>query len=139
MPRIILYRLLVVLSLWLVLTLLSACEEKMVDPEGTLKTQAEQYWTERFIKRNFKYTYDQESKQGLPPFETYEKKLSLITRITTTSVKVKEVKVDGKDGIVKIVAKCQIKGAPRLLDVPMGDKWVIEGNQWKHILQVKFE
>ncbi len=139
MPKNILYRLLVVLSLCLVLTLLYSCEKKMVDPEGTLKKQAEQYWTERLIKKNFKYTYDQESKEGLPPFETYEEKLKLITRIPTTSVRVTEVKVDGKDGIVKIVAKCQIKRAPMLIDVPMGDRWVIEGNQWRHILQVKFD
>lgn len=135
----ILYRFLVGLILCLVLTLLSACQKEMADPEGTLKKQAERYWTERFIKKNFKYTYEHESEEGRPSFETYEKKLKIITRIPTTSVRAKEVKVDGKDGIVKILAKCRIKGAPTLLDVPMGDRWVMEGNRWKHILQIKFE
>ena len=139
MRRNILWQFGVAFALCLLVTILPACEKKMVDPEGTLKKQAERYWTERFIKKNFKYTYEQESKEGRPPFETYEKKLKIITRIPTISLRVKEVKVDGKDGIVKIVAKCRIKGAPTLLDIPMGDRWVIEGNQWKHILQVKFE
>jgi hypothetical protein len=139
MPKSILYRFLVGLILCFVLAFLSACEKKMVDPQGTLKKQAERYWTERLINKNFKYTYEQELKEGLPSFETYDKKLKIVTRIPTRSLKVKEVKVDGKDGAVKILAKCQIKGAPTLLDIPMGDRWVIEGNRWKHILQVKFE
>lgn len=126
------------LCLLLLLSLLSACESKMADPKGTLEKQAEKYWTERMINRNFKYTYEEEAKEGLPPFETYEKKLSIITKIPTLSVKVTEVKVDGKNGIVKVAAKCRVPNFPADADIPMGDRWVIEGNKWKHLLQVKF-
>lgn len=128
----------IAVSLLLLLSLLSACESKMADPKGTLEKLTERYWTERMIKKNFKYTYEEELKEGLPPFETYEKKLTAITRIPTSSVKVNKVKVDGKNGTVTLSAKCRIPNFPADVDIPMGDQWVIEGNKWRHILQVKF-
>lgn len=128
----------ITVSLLLLLSAVYGCEKKMADPKGTLEKQAERYWTERMIKKNFKYTYEEELKEGLPPFETYEQKLSAITRIPTSSVKVNEVKVDGKNGIVKLEAKCRITNFPAEVDIPMGDKWVIEGNKWRHIPQVRF-
>ena len=138
MPRCLFYCF-IPLCLLLLLSLLSACESKMADPKGTLEKQAERYWTERMIKRNFKYTYEEELKEGLPSFETYEIKLTAITRTPTVSVKVKEVKVDGKNGSVKLSASCRIPNFPAEVDIPMGDRWIIEGNQWKHLLQVKFQ
>jgi hypothetical protein len=122
----------------LLLSLLSACQKEMVDAKGTLEKQAERYWNERMINKNFKYTYEEEVKEGLPPFSTYEEKMKIVNRISTLSVKVTEVKVEGKNGIVKLVARCQIPKFPSSVDIPMGDRWVIEGNKWKHLLQVKF-
>lgn len=138
MRRHILSQFRVVFALCLLLTFVSGCEKKMADPQGTLKKEAERYWTERLINKNFKYTYELELKEGLPSFETYDKKLKIVTRIPTRSLKVEEVKVDGKDGSVKILAKCQIMGAPTLLDIPMGDRWGSVRGRWKHVPQIKF-
>ena len=111
------------------------CESEMKDPKGTLEKQAKQYWIERLINRNFEYTYEEEVNENLPPFSTYKEQLKKVTKFPTSSVEVKEVKVEGDRGTVKYVVNCIIPGYPKELPVPLGDYWIIKGNKWKHILQ----
>jgi hypothetical protein len=113
------------------------CESEMKDPKGTLEKQAKQYWTERLIKKNFEYTYKEEAKENLPPFSTYKEQLKKVTKFPTSSVEVKEVKVEGDLGTVKYVVTCIVPGFPKALPVPLGDYWVMKGNKWKHKREIK--
>ncbi|MBW2708393.1 MAG: hypothetical protein JRD04_03765 [Deltaproteobacteria bacterium] len=119
----------------LLLTL--GCEKEMTDPKGVLEKQAAQYWTERLVNKNYQYTYKEEAKAGLPPFETYENLLKAAARVPTSSVKTKEVKIEGDIGIVTLSALCRIPGVPKDMALPIGDRWILKGNQWRHHFQVK--
>ena len=109
----------------------------MVDPEGTLEKQAERYWTERLINNDFQYTYKEELKEGLPSFATYEKHIEAISRFRVSSVMVEKVKVEGDQGTVTYLVICRLPGIPKEMDIPMGDRWIIKGNQWKHLFEMK--
>ena len=113
------------------------CESKMTDPEGTLRNQAQQYWTERLVNGNYEYTYKKELKEGLPPFSEYEKNLNPISQFGVSSVRVEKVTVEGDKGSVILQVACRIPRIPKEVDVPLGDRWIIKGNQWKHILAKK--
>ena len=114
-----------------------ACESKMKDPKGTLEKQAAEYWRERLINRNFEYTYKEELKEGLPPLSTYKVQLKNVTKFPTSSVEVKEVKIEAGIGTVKLVVMCMLPGVPKELAVPLGDHWVVKGNKWRHQRQIK--
>ena len=119
----------------LLLTL--ACETRMTDPKGALEKQAAQYWTERLVNKNYQYTYKEEAKDGLPPFETYETQLKAAAKISTSSVKTKDVKIEGDNGIVTLSAVCQVPGLPKEVPLPIGDRWILKGNKWQHHFQMK--
>ncbi len=121
----------------LVLLLTLACETRMADPKATLEKQAERYWTERLVNKNYQYTYKEEAKDGLPPFETYEKQLKAAAKISTSSVKTKDVKIEGDNGIVTLSAVCQVAGLPKGVPLPIGDRWILKGNKWQHHFQMK--
>lgn len=121
----------------LILLFIYACESKMADPEGTLRKQAEQYWTERLINKDYEYTYKEEFKDGLPPFSEYEKSLKFVTKFGVSSVRVEKIKIEGDQGTVTLQVACQLPRVPKAVDVPLGDRWVMKGNQWKHILEKK--
>ena len=113
------------------------CESEMKDPKGTLEKQAKQYWTERLINRNFEITYKEEDTENLPTFSTYREQLRNVTPFPTSSVEVKEVKVDGDLATVKLLVDCLVPGAPKGLLMPLGDHWILKGNKWKHKRQLK--
>lgn len=114
-----------------------ACESEMKDPKATLEKQAAQYWTDRLVKKDYKVTYKQEMEKDLPPFSTYEKKLQAASRIPTSSVKTKEVQIDGDRGTVTLLITCRIPGMPKDYDMPMRDLWLLKGNKWKHHFEIK--
>ena len=120
-----------------VLLVFAGCEKKMEDPKGTLEKQAAKYWQERLINRNFQYTYKEELEEGLPAFSTYKVELNNVTKFPTSSVEVKEVKVEGDVGTVKLAVMCMLPGVPKEIPVPIGDRWVAKGNKWKHIRHIK--
>ena len=128
---------LICLSALFVFLLGPGCESEMKDPKGTLEKQAKQYWTERLINRNFEYTYEEEAKEDLPPFSTYKEQLKKVTKFPTSSVEVKEVKVEGDLGTVKYLVTCTVPGFPKALPVPLGDYWVMKRNKWKHKREIK--
>jgi len=108
------------------------CESEIKDPKGTLEKQAKRYWTERLINKNFEYTYEEETKDNLPPFSTYREELRIVTRFPTSSVEVKEVQMEGDVGRVKLEVKCLVPGFPKSLPLPLGDEWILKGNKWRH-------
>jgi hypothetical protein len=128
---------LICLSVFFSFLLGPGCESEMKDPKGTLEKQAKQYWTERLINRNFEYTYEEEATENLPPFSTYKKQLINVTKFPTSSVEVKEVKVEGDLGTVKYMVTCIVPGFPKALPVPLGDYWIMEGNKWRHKREIK--
>jgi hypothetical protein len=128
---------LIFLSALFIFLLAPGCESEMKDPKGTLEKQAKKYWTERLINRNFEYTYKEEAEENLPPLSTYKIQLNNVTKFPTSSVEVKEVKVEGDLGTVKYVVTCIVPGFPKALPIPLGDYWVIEGNKWRHKREIK--
>lgn len=125
------------LSLGLLLLLVPACENKMKDPKGTLEKQAAQYWTQRLVNKDYKDTYKQEVAEGLPPFSTYEKHLTAAAKIPTSSVKTKEVEINGDRGMVTLLITCRIPGMPKDYAMPIRDLWILKGDRWKHHFQMK--
>jgi hypothetical protein len=115
------------------------CEKKMTDPKGTLEKQALQYWTERLINKNFEYTYEEEVEEGLPPFSTYKERITGVTRFPTSSVEIKDIEVEGDGGYVQLLVTCKVPGLPKEMPLPLGDRWIIKGNKWKHKLQEKLQ
>jgi len=123
----------------LLLLVFCACETEMPDPKGTLEKQAVKYWIERVINKNFEYTYQEEAREGLPPFSEYEKRLKAVTRIPTSSVKLKDVRIEGKVGFVNYSVTCHVQGIAQEIDIPLGDQWILKGNRWKHDLQAEMK
>jgi hypothetical protein len=119
------------------LLVFAGCEEKMKDPKGSLEKQAGKYWQERLINKNFEYTYKEEVEKGLPAFSTYKEELNNVTKFPTSSVTVKEAKVEGDVGTVKLVVMCRLPSVPKEIPVPIGDIWVVKGNKWRHQRQIK--
>lgn len=125
----------IVLSFGLIFLLVLACESEMKDPKGTLEKQAERYWTERLVNKDYEYTYKQEVEEGLPAFSTYEKQLKAAARIPTSSVKTEGAEINGDRGVVTMVITCRLPGMPKDYAMPMRDLWILKGNQWKHHFQ----
>ena len=127
----------IALSFGLIFFLVLACKGEMKDPKGTLEKQAERYWTERLVNKDYEYTYKQEVEEGLPPFSTYEKQLKAAAKIPTSSVKSKEVKINGDRSTVTLLITCRLPGMPKDYAMPMRDLWVLKGNKWKHYFKMK--
>ncbi len=121
----------------LFLLLAFACESEMKDPKATLEKQAAQYWTERLVNKNYKYTYEEEVEKDRPDFSTYEKLLTAAAKIPTSAVKTKEVEIDGDRGMVTLLITCRIPGVPKDYDMPLRDLWYLKGNEWKHNFHMK--
>lgn len=114
-----------------------ACESEMKDPKATLEKQAAQYWTDRLVNKDYEVTYKQELDKNLPPFSTYEKHLQAAAKIPSSLVKTQEVDIKGDRGTVTLLVTCRIPGMPKDYDMPMRDRWILEGNRWKHHYQMK--
>jgi hypothetical protein len=123
---------LVCFSFVLALLVATGCEKQMSDPKGALETIAAQYWTQRLVNKDYQSTYKDELEENLPPFSTYEEQLKKAAKIPTSSVTAKDAELEGDIGIVTVVATCRIPGVPKEVSLPMRDRWILKGNQWKH-------
>jgi hypothetical protein len=125
------------LSLSLNFLMATGCEKKMSDPKAALEKTAAQYWTQRLVDKDYQSTYEYELKENLPPFSTYEKQLKKAAKIPTSSVTAKDATIEGDIGIVTVVATCRIPGVPKEIPMPMRDRWILKGNQWKHYYEIR--
>ena len=116
---------------------LVACqkEKKMADPTAALGIAAEQYWKKRFLEKDYSATYDMEAAKSDMSLEAYRKKVRNQGQIGYLSIKIVDVKVEDQKGSVEVVVSCQIQGVPTPVELSTPDKWVIQGNEWKHVLK----
>jgi len=117
----------------------SGCDnqEEMVDPKASLERVAEEYWNKRLIDKDYKATYEMEIEKGSLPFEEYTQRIYNAGKIEYISLKTKEVKIDKDKGVVVITLKLKMAPLKKSFEIPMRDEWVIESNQWKHVLPKK--
>ena len=118
----------------------SGCEnqEKMKDPKASLEKVAEEYWQKRLIDKDYEFTYNLELEQGTIPFPEYLKEVKSAGQIQILSIKTKEVVIDQDKGTVTLTASCRVPTVSKEIEMPLfQDLWVIESNQWKHILPEK--
>ena len=110
-----------IMGLWFMVTL-CGCEsqKKMVDPKGELEKLAEQYWTKRFVDRDYKFTYNLELDKESIPFSEYVEKIKRSQKLSISSVKTKEVRVDGDRGEVYLTVMTNLVGVQRSGRHPSG-------------------
>jgi len=116
------------------LTLFFGCESQ---PEVSLDTIAEQYWTKRWIEKDYKYTYNLESEKDSLSFPEYLKRVEDAGQIKYLSVKTKEAKIDKDKGTVILNVKFKIAAVPKDFDQTFTDLWVYKSNRWLHELPKK--
>ena len=122
-----------VMGLWFMVTL-CGCEsqKKMVDPKGELEKVAEQYWTKRFVDRDYKFTYDLELDKESIPFSEYVEKVKRSQKLRISSVKTKEVRIDGDRGEVYLTVMTNLPAVSKEVGVTLQDLWLLRSNTWKH-------
>ena len=123
----------------IILSLCPGCEgKKMADPEGMLKTRSVKYWKMRLMEKDYKAAYEMEEKKGKVPYEEYLPRVKNAGQLTYVGITVEDIKIDGDKGDVKVVVKFNLPGISKVLkDSIAGDRWVIEKNQWMHVLKIK--
>ena len=132
-----------IISVLICLMTMFGCDNKqeikqdMSDPKAVLEKVAVEYWTKRFIDKDYKATYDMELEKGSLSFEKYLQRVQNAGQIDYISIENKEVKIDKDRGNVVLTVTCRIIGIPKPVKKPHTDEWVIESNQWKHILREK--
>lgn len=120
------------------LLVFSGCDSRPDESElkASLGKVAEQYWTDRFIKGNYRAAYDLEVEEGRPPFKQYEGKVKPGGQIQYLGVKTKEVTVEGDKGTVLLSVEHMIpipgfeKAKP--LKSNIRDVWIYTSEGWRH-------
>jgi hypothetical protein len=116
----------------------SGCDsKKMADPKGELESRSAQYWNMRLIEKKYKDTYDMESEKGSLSYDEYEKKIYNMGQIKYVSIEIKDVKVENGKGEVVVTTKCFLPQMTKPVSLDMPDHWVVQKNQWMHILPKK--
>jgi len=129
-------------SLWVLFALLMGllamvgCESKkeMADPKATLKTLAEEYWTKRFVDKDYEFTYDLELEKDSIPFEDYVNQIKRGERFKVYAVETKEVNMEGDRGqvLLTVYFKLPQVSKGKELNMALQDLWIIKSNTWKH-------
>ncbi len=117
--------------------LICGCQKEMKDPKAALEKQAAQYWTERLVNKNYKYAYEQEVEDDLPPFAVYEERVIAAAKFPASSVETKDAEIDGDRGIVTVVVTCKLPGVKNEYPMPMRDLWLLKEGEWKHYFKGK--
>ena len=109
-------------------------EKRMVDPKGTLEGLAATYWNKRLIDKDYQATYEMEQDKGSLSFEEYKARIYNAGGIKYVSLKVKEVQVDKDKGHVTMTVNWELAPFTKPFEAPLLDEWIIDANQWKHVL-----
>jgi hypothetical protein len=129
--------------LWLFLSLILVfsfgCEgKKMADPEGMLETRSVEYWKKRLMEKDYQAAYEMEAKKDRLPYEEYQKRVTNAGQLAYLGITAEKVTVAGSKGDVEIKIKYNMPGVAMVLEGSIShDGWVIEKNQWMHVLKVK--
>lgn len=103
--------------------------------EGLMRA-AEDYWKLR-IEDKYGETYKLEDKDGLPPFEKYQHKASLIKKFKIVSHSVGEAEVEDNKGTVKVNVSFMLPNIPKPMSDSIRDEWIFKSGEWLHIFPTK--
>ncbi|MEW6416498.1 MAG: hypothetical protein AB1480_00035 [Nitrospirota bacterium] len=132
----------IIISLWITITLIvfllllhgcASIQKKGKDPKESLKVIAEQYWSMR-MEDKYEETYKLEDKEKLLPFETYRAKARAMKRIDIRSSKIKDININGNNGMVDVEFSFVLPNVPKPLQQVIKDQWVYKDGKWWHIL-----
>ncbi|MDQ1336371.1 MAG: hypothetical protein QG552_3321 [Thermodesulfobacteriota bacterium] len=115
------------------------CEggKKMPDPQAALEALAEQYWTKRLVDKDYEFTYDLELEKDSLSFSDYVSQVKRSEKFKVSSVKTKEVRIDGDRGEVFLTVTSTVPTLSKEVDMTLQDLWLLKSNQWKHQLLPK--
>mgnify|MGYP006283765255 CR=1 FL=1 len=125
---------LVLAVFWTALLAFTACDtqKEMTDPKAALKTLAQEYWTKRLVDKDYEFTYDLELEKGSIAFPDYVNQVKQSEKFKVSSVKTKEVRVDGDRGEVFLTVTSTVPTVSKAVDMTLQDLWLLKSNQWKH-------
>ena len=110
-------------------------EKKMADPEGMLKARSVEYWEKRLIEKDTRSAYEMEAEKDRVPYEEYQKQVKNAGQLTYLKINVGKFNIAGDKANVDMSITYNVPGYPKALDgVIMNDQWVVEKNQWMHVL-----
>ena len=116
-----------------------ACESRLgtENSKESLGELAEQYWTKRWMDKDYEFTYKVEVEKDDLSFPDYLKRVKNFGQIQYLSVKRKEVKIDIDKGTVILTVKFRVDGIPEGLEQTFTDRWIYKKGQWLHQLPKK--
>ena len=113
-------------------------EKKMADPEGMLKARSVEYWKKRLIEKDTRAAYEMESEKDRVPYEEYQKQVKNAGQLTYLKINVGKFKIAGDKANVDMSITYNVPGVQKALDGGIfNDQWVVEKNQWTHVLKKK--
>ncbi len=115
------------------------CEggKKMPDPQAALEALAEQYWTKRLVDKDYEFTYDLELEKDSLSFSDYVSQVKRSEKFKVSSVKTKEVRIEGDRGEVFLTVTSTVPMVSKEVGMTLQDLWLLKSNQWKHKLLPK--
>ena len=116
-----------------------ACESRLgtENSKESLGELAEQYWTKRWMEKDYEFTYKVEVEKDVLSFPDYLKRVKNLGQIRYLSVKPKEVNIDTDKGTVIFTVKFGVDGIQKNLEQTFTDRWIYKGGQWLHQLPKK--
>jgi hypothetical protein len=101
---------------------------------SSLRNDAEKYWNMRG-QAKYEETYRMEKQEGLPAFEKYRNALASSNKnINVTSRVIKDVRIDGDNGLVDLEVTYLLTNIPKPLKDIIQDRWVFQDGKWRHVL-----
>lgn len=110
--------------------------EEMTNPKASLKKVSVEYWTARFIDKDYKTTYEMELGNESIPFETYLKRVQNKGQIQYSSVELKSVDIEGDQGKVTLHVDCRTPASAKVgttVTIPLNDTWILRSGRWQHV------
>lgn len=112
-------------------------EQKSSEERRSLDELAREYWTARFIHKDYRASYAMELGKETLPFEEYVEQVRNMGQIAYKSIRTDKVTIENGKGLIDLTVTCRMPNGPVDVKLPLKDEWVLESNRWKHVLPKK--
>ena len=119
---------------------LVGCKDKSQESEpvevsmAKLEKLAPEYWSNRFLKKDYGATYEMEAEKGSMSFETYLKEVTNSGSFHYVDVEFNQAKVDGNRATVSLSVTIGMPMVSKNVKMPLiNDPWVLKSDGWKHV------
>lgn len=103
------------------------------DMDGSLRRAADEYWKLRMADK-YENTYKMEDPEGLPPFQTYQQKVTVMKKLPLVSYSIRETKIDFYRATVDVEIGFRLAPISTPLKDVLKDQWVYKKGKWWHVL-----